>query len=173
MSERARIGGPFLDDYEPDLLLPGLYYADGQIDGEVYVYGSFTQSRMYRHGVRCSDCHDPHTLKLRATGNALCVRCHSPDGNPRFPSLQKKVYDAPEHHFHPPGSPGAACVACHMPARTYMQLDRRRDHSLRIPRPDLTLEIGTPNACTGCHQDRDARWAADFLVGTAPYMSWS
>ena len=164
VGEGARIGEPFLDYYEPELLWPDLYHADGQIDGEVYVYGSFIQSRMYRHGVRCSDCHDPHTLKPRASGNALCVRCHSPEGNPRFPTLTTKTYDSPEHHFHPPGSPGAACVACHMPSRTYMQVDDRRDHSLRIPRPDLTLSIGTPNACTGCHADRDAGWAADFLA---------
>ncbi len=161
-------GAAFLDGYEPELLWPGLYQADGQIEGEVYVYGSFTQSRMHRRGVRCSDCHDPHSLKLRAEGNALCVGCHSPEGNPRFPTLVAKTYDAPEHHFHPPGSPGAACVACHMPSRTYMQVDDRRDHSLRIPRPDLTLSIGTPNACTGCHADRDARWAADFLATRRP-----
>ena len=40
-----------------------------------------------------------------------------------------------------------------------MVVDDRRDHSFRIPRPDLTAELGTPNACQDCHADRDAAWA--------------
>src|SRR6185436_5135828 len=70
-------GLPLLESYRPALLEDGLYFADGQIDGEVYEYGSFVQSRMYRAGVTCSDCHEPHSLKLRADGNALCSRCHA------------------------------------------------------------------------------------------------
>jgi tetratricopeptide (TPR) repeat protein len=142
-------GRPYLDADRPALLEAGLYHADGQIDGEVYVYGSFLQSRMYRAGVTCSNCHDPHSLALRASGNLVCAQCH----------LASR-FDTPAHHFHPPDSPGARCVECHMPAKLYMVIDARRDHSLRIPRPDLTVEIGTPNACNGCHADRDAKWAA-------------
>lgn len=163
-SARPVIGEPLLDHYVPELLRTGLYFADGQIDGEVYVYGSFVQSKMYARGVRCSDCHEPHGLGLRAEGNALCTRCHAPEPDPRFPTLARRLYDAPDHHFHRQGSPGARCVSCHMPARTYMQVDARRDHSLRIPRPDLTVRVGTPNACTGCHADKPAKWAADFLA---------
>jgi tetratricopeptide (TPR) repeat protein len=143
-------GEPLLDAYVPALLTEGAYFADGQIDGEVYEYGSFLQSRMYRAGVSCRDCHEPHALTLRAGGNALCTRCH----------LAAK-YDAPSHHFHRAGSPGASCPACHMPARTYMRVDVRHDHSLRVPRPDLSLTLGTPNPCTGCHTERDPRWARD------------
>jgi predicted CXXCH cytochrome family protein len=150
IAERYRPGQPFLDAYLPALLTPGLYHTDGQIDGEVYEYGSFLQSRMYRSGVGCTDCHDPHSLKLRADGNALCAQCH----------LASK-FDRPEHHFHRSGSSGAQCVGCHMPARPYMIVDPRRDHSLRVPRPDLSVEIGTPNACTQCHGDRTAAWARD------------
>ncbi len=164
VSARAVPGEPLLDHWAPELLRPDLYHADGQIDAEVYVYGSFVQSKMYQRGVRCSDCHEPHSLTLRAAGNDLCTRCHSPEANTRFPTLAHRVYDAPEHHFHAQGSAGAECVACHMPAKTYMQVDPRRDHSLRVPRPDLTVRIGTPNACSGCHRDRDAGWAADFLA---------
>jgi tetratricopeptide (TPR) repeat protein len=126
----------------------GLYYADGQIQDEVYVYGSFVQSRMYAAGVRCSDCHDPHSLKPKADGNALCASCHLPS-----------AFDTPEHYNHPVGSTGAQCVACHMPATTYMMVDPRRDHSLRIPRPHLTESLGTPNACNGCHVDESTTWA--------------
>jgi tetratricopeptide (TPR) repeat protein len=149
IAEGYRAGLPFQDFYRPALLSPGLYYPDGQQRDEVYIWGSFMQSRMYHAGVTCSDCHDPHAEKVRAEGNALCAHCH----------LASK-YDAPTHHHHPSGSTGARCAECHMPARTYMVVDPRRDHSLRIPRPDLTVTLGTPNACNGCHQDRDAKWAA-------------
>jgi predicted CXXCH cytochrome family protein len=142
-------GKPFLDYYRPALLTPPLYYADGQQRDEVYKWGSFLQSRMYAKGVTCSDCHDPHSGKLRAQGNAVCTGCHLPG-----------KYDTAEHHHHPSGSTGAACVACHMPANTYMVNDPRHDHSLRVPRPDQSVEFGTPNPCTGCHTDHDAAWAA-------------
>ena len=119
--------------YLPALLEPGLYHADGQIDGEVFEYGSFLQSRMYRAGVTCSNCHEPHSLKLRAEGNALCAQCHLP-----------AKFDVAAHHHHEPGSAGAQCVNCHMPTKTYMVVDARRDHSFRVPRPDLSVSIGTP-----------------------------
>lgn len=143
-------GQRLLDSYLPALLTPGLYYADGQIEGEVYEYGSFVQSRMYQHGVSCANCHEPHSLKLRASGNAVCGQCH----------LASK-YDSTAHHFHRAGTTGAACTGCHMPTRTYMIVDPRHDHSLRVPRPDLSVELGTPNACTQCHAARTAEWARD------------
>jgi tetratricopeptide (TPR) repeat protein len=158
-SRRAEIwspaapGDPFLDAYLPSLLRSDLYHADGQILEEVYVYGSFLQSRMHDAGVGCSDCHDPHSLELRATGNGVCLQCHLPE-----------KYDSAGHHHHAPKSAGAACVACHMPATTYMVVDPRRDHSLRIPRPDLSVEFGTPNACNGCHGTRDAKWALQQML---------
>ena len=142
-------GEPYLDGYLPALLEPGLYHADGQIDGEVYEYGSFLQSRMYHAGVTCSNCHDPHSAKLRADGNALCGQCHLP-----------AKFDVSEHHHHQPGSTGAQCVNCHMPTKNFMVVDARRDHSIRIPRPDLSVALGTPNACTQCHAGSSAEWAA-------------
>ena len=154
-SRRAQIhedtvhGQPAGDDYRVALLDPDLYFPDGQIKGEVYEYGSFIQSRMFHAGVTCSDCHEPHSLKLRADGNHVCLQCHYA---PR--------YDSPKHHFHQTGSAGAQCVACHMPTRTYMVVDPRRDHSLRIPRPDLSVTLGTPDACTSCHTGKPAQWAS-------------
>jgi len=132
----------------------GLYHADGQISEEVYVYGSFVQSKMYAAGVRCSDCHEPHSLELRASGNALCARCHLPS-----------AFDTPAHTFHEVGSTGAECVECHMPATTYMVVDPRRDHAMRVPRPGLTAEIGAPNACTRCHADESDTWATTTVEG--------
>jgi len=147
---------PFLDSFEPDLLRPARYHADGQVEGEVYEWGSFLQSRMYRSGVRCSDCHNPHSGKLYAPGNALCVRCHEPS---RF--------DVESHSHHSAGK-APLCIDCHMPPVTFMQIDERRDHSIRIPRPDHSREFGTPNACNGCHKQQSATWARDALASWFP-----
>jgi predicted Zn-dependent protease len=142
-------GNRFMDHYLPRRLDQGMYFADGQINDEVYVYGSFLQSKMYHAGVTCSDCHEPHDLSLRAPGNGVCLQCHQAD---RF--------DTPAHHFHEAGTAGASCAECHMPPRNYMVVDPRHDHSMRIPRPDLSVKLGTPNACNTCHQDRSSEWAA-------------
>ena len=141
-------GADLLDTHRLSLPQSPLYYHDGQILDEVYVYGSFVQSKMHMAGVVCSNCHEPHSLNLRAEGNGVCAQCHKP-----------AVYDSPKHHHHPVSSSGALCANCHMPESTYMGVDPRRDHSMRIPRPDLSVVMGTPNACTQCHQDKDAAWA--------------
>lgn len=156
-------GHPLLDAVLPASLRPDLYHADGQIMGEVYVYGSFTQSKMYAAGVTCTDCHDPHSTKVKIEGNGLCLQCHSSTPPSRFPSLQAKNYDTVEHHHHQPGSAGAQCTNCHMPETTYMVVDPRRDHSLRIPRPDLNEATGSPDACTGCHKEQTPVWAAKAI----------
>jgi Flp pilus assembly protein TadD len=145
-------GRPLLDTHRVQLLTPGMYYADGQQQDEVYNYGSFLQSKMFHEGVTCSDCHDPHSLTRRAPGNQVCAQCHNPE-----------KYDTAAHHFHKPDSAGAHCAACHMPTTTYMVVDPRQDHSLRIPQPDLSVQLGTPNACNHCHSDHPARWAADWV----------
>ncbi len=147
-------GRPLLDQHRVALLDEMFYFPDGQIDEEVYVYGSFVQSKMYRAGVTCSDCHDPHSARLRSEGNALCNRCHAP-----------ARFDTKAHHHHPAQSKGAQCVECHMPSKTYMEVDPRRDHSLRVPRPDLSDALGTPNACTGCHVTMTNAWASRQLAG--------
>jgi Tfp pilus assembly protein PilF len=149
IAEGYQAGKPFLNHYRPALLTLPLYHSDGQQRGEVYNWGSFLQSKMYASGVTCSDCHNPHSGKLRAEGDVVCATCHLPS-----------KYDTTAHHHHKPASSGAACVGCHMPTTTYMVVDPRRDHSLRVPRPDLSVKFGTPNACNGCHTNRDARWAA-------------
>lgn len=153
-------GAPFLDEFSPALLTAGLYHADGQQDGEAYVYGSFLQSKMYARGVVCTDCHDAHGSKLRSTGNAVCTQCHSAADDRRRPDLPARDYAAATHSHHPEGSPGASCPACHMPAKVYMGLQARPDHAIRSPRPDLDAATGAPDACTGCHADRTPGWAA-------------
>ncbi|MHC1731347.1 MAG: tetratricopeptide repeat protein [Bacteroidales bacterium] len=171
-----------LDDYTDDnsdllnymipmLTAQPLYHVDGQILDEVYEYGSFTQSRMFEQDVMCSDCHDSHSAKTIEPDNRLCLQCHRPD-----------IYDSPKHHFHKmdPGTgnkrlinrgepeyiegTGAQCVNCHMTGRYYMGNDYRRDHSFRIPRPDLTAKIGAPNACNDCHKDKSTSWSQSYIL---------
>ncbi len=166
--------GDLLDYMIPQLLNAPHYFPDGQILDEDYVYGSFTQSYMYQEHVRvtCSDCHNVHSLKtvLPFDDNRLCLQCHRAD-----------VYDTYRHTYHKkagePGKPlvldhgkkvvpvgeGAKCITCHMPGRYYMGVDFRRDHSIRIPRPDLSVKYGTPNACTQCHTDKPPRWADSYI----------
>jgi tetratricopeptide (TPR) repeat protein len=149
-----------LDNIVPSELREGLYHADGQILEEVYVYGSFVQSKMFKNDVSCSDCHDVHSLQLIKPGNDLCTQCH-----------QAEVYDSYDHHFHQrevDGEPsdGHLCVKCHMPEQPYMVVDWRADHSLRVPRPDLTVALGVPNACSTCHDDQPVEWAVEH------YETW-
>lgn len=162
LTARPAPGEPLLDHYLPSLLREGLYHADGQQLDEVYVYGSFRQSKMYAAGVSCTNCHDAHTAKPKLPGNALCLQCHGEQPNPSF-AQAAGPYDSPSHHHHAQGSAGAQCTACHMPAKNFMQIQSRPDHSLRVPRPDLSVKLGTPNACNDCHADRSAQWAADAV----------
>lgn len=153
-SRRSEIGErdirkSFLDVHNPALLESILYYPDGQVQDEVYVYGSFLQSKMHKEGVTCSNCHNPHSQKLEIDGNGLCLQCH-----------RLEVFDVPDHHFHKKGSAGAGCVNCHMPETTFMGVDGRRDHSFRIPDPASSELTGAPNACVQCHAERGNEWAS-------------
>jgi predicted CXXCH cytochrome family protein len=149
---REHLLDTMLETWRPQLPQDPLYFVDGQIREEVFEIGSFLQSRMAAKGVRCTDCHDPHTARLKAEGNLLCTQCH-----------KVETFDSSEHHFHKSGTAGAQCVSCHMPSRTYMLMDARRDHRLAIPRPDLSDALTTPNPCTNCHTDRTNSWAADEI----------
>ena len=142
-----------LDDYIPEIPTTEYYHADGQVNDEDYTYASFLQSVMYKHNVKCSNCHNPHTGKLIIAGNGVCNQCHT-----------KKNYDSPEHTFHAVGTDGAQCKSCHMPSKNYMGNDLRHDHIFRAPRPDLSAKYGTPNACNDCHKDKTAQWAANAVV---------
>lgn len=161
VAEGYHAGLPLLDFYRPELLVDPLYFADGQQREEVFISGNFAQSKMHQAGVTCSDCHEPHSQKLRAEGNALCSSCHLPT-----------EFDRQEHHFHPANSSGAQCVSCHMPERTYMVIDPRRDHSITVPRPDLAQQLGAPDACTSCHTDQEPAWAAQQIVDWFPQGRW-
>ena len=171
LGEGQGAGKPFLDSFSPALLRPDLYLPDGQIRDEVFEYGSFQQSKMARAGVSCLDCHKPHEGVLKAEGNALCTQCHTQTAPERFANYHPGGdFDTPAHTHHPVGSSGSQCANCHMPQRIYMKVDPRRDHSFVIPRPDLSMTYGTPNACTTCHEGNTDAWAAEEMdkwYGTA------
>ncbi|WP_051786249.1 cytochrome c3 family protein [Endozoicomonas numazuensis] len=152
IASKPAVNKVMTDNYMPALLSNVLYEADGQINDEVFVYGSFKQSKMFEAGVTCSNCHNPHSGKLKAEGNQVCAQCHNP-----------QKFDTPKHTFHEPESPGAQCSSCHMPEKTYMVVDPRKDHSFRIPRPDLSAKLGTSNACVQCHTDKSNDWAASTM----------
>lgn len=142
-------GNAFGERYLLDLVSSTNYHPDGQVYNENFVYGSFLQSKMYQSGVVCSDCHDPHTAELKLPIETLCLQCHQADN-----------YATPEHHKHQVKSDGAMCVSCHMPETTYMEVDARRDHGFHIPRPDLANQLGTPDTCLSCHEDKNSQWSA-------------
>ncbi len=159
----------FYNKYRPQSITPPLYFSDGQMLDEVYNFGSFTQSKMYMHDVRCNDCHDAHSLTFKFEDNALCTQCH-----------RSEEYDTFQHHFHKyanekgepvknrfgeivPVGEGALCRNCHMQKRFYMGIDDRRDHSLRIPRPDISIKYNIPNACNDCHADKSYQWSEDYI----------
>jgi len=152
LAAHSRPGQPLAATHQLALLEEDLYFPDGQQKDEVFEYGSFLQSRMFQAGVTCSNCHHPHSGRLRAEGNTLCAQCHQP-----------AVFDSAGHHGHPHDTAGSQCVNCHMPARTYMQVDARRDHSFLIPRPDLAEALETPDPCTACHREHTPAWAADQI----------
>lgn len=152
VSSNPVAGNHLMDNYIPEIPTTEHYFADGQANDEDYNYTSFLQSVMYRRGVKCSNCHDPHTAKLLFTANKLCTQCHA------------KTFDDISHTFHQTGSAGAECKNCHMPGKFYMGNDFRYDHTFRVPRPDLSVKYGTPNACNNCHKDKSSQWAADAVI---------
>jgi len=131
-----------------------VYWPDGQMRdvAEAYNYVPFKQSKMFAAGVTCSNCHDPHSAKQKIAGDGVCLQCHATE-----------VYAGARHSRHQQSNAAPNCVSCHMPARTYMMIDSRHDHSLRVPRPDLSVKYGTPNACNDCHTDKPTQWAADAV----------
>lgn len=147
LSEAWLPGRHLSDTHMVSLLTRDLYQPDGQMLDEVYNYGSFKQSKMFAAGVTCSDCHEPHSAKLRLKGDQVCLQCHAGSY-------------AEVSHTHHEGAAAPSCVACHMPARKFMVIDERHDHSFRVPRPDLADTLQTDDACTDCHTDKSAEWAA-------------
>lgn len=156
LTDRFVPGELFLDHFTPEWIQRPFYQGDGQIAEEVYVYGSFQQSKMYAAGVSCLDCHDAHSNQLKVSGNGLCLQCHNP-----------QVYDLEAHHRHEKASTAAQCVTCHMPGKTYMGVDFRRDHRFAKPDPAVHQLTGSTDLCQDCHEDRWQQWMKSSKGTTA------
>jgi len=152
LTPNLEVGTSFENQYMVQNLSTNFYHGDGQIEEEDYVLGSFMQSKMFAEGVKCSDCHDSHSLTLKFQGNKLCLQCHEPKG-----------YETKSHYFHEENTEGSLCINCHMTGKYYMGNDFRRDHSFRIPRPDQSVKYDTPNACIQCHKDKSNQWASEAI----------
>ncbi|GAB6405537.1 tetratricopeptide repeat protein [Pseudomonas sp. MHK4] len=170
-------GKRLMDDYLPSTLTRELYALDGKIKDEVFEHGSFLQSKMFDKGVRCSNCHNPHSTQLKVPGNGVCLQCHNTAGKTSVEGvdgrgLQAKNYDSIEHTRHTMGQPGSQCTDCHMPGKFYMGNDFRHDHSFSIPNPERAQKLGTPDACLTCHQGKSGdKITAQFKLwgaSTAP-----
>ena len=154
------------------------FYPDGQVRDEDYEVTAFLGSKMYQHSVRCMDCHDFHTAKVRLPGNMMCLSCHA-TGQTNAPVINPVTHS---HHqvfgftngvmgainltAYKPNEikeTGGECVNCHMPQTVYMQRHWRHDHGFTIPDPLLTKQFGIPNACNRCHQDKNADWSLKFV----------
>lgn len=156
-----------------------LFYPDGQVRDEDYEVSAFLGSKMFHKGVRCADCHDFHSAKVRLPGNMMCLSCHGPGQtnalviNPVAHSRHKVfgfdtngVMQPLDLATYKPGTikeTGGECVNCHMPQTPYMQRHWRHDHGFTIPDPLLTKQFGIPNACNRCHQDKDTDWSLKYV----------
>ena len=152
ITEAVHPGKEFMNDFIPELPTNTFFYADGQMNEEDYNYTSFLQSKMFRRGVQCTNCHNPHSGNLKLEGNIVCSQCHA-----------TATHNTPAHPMHTENSIGSSCINCHMPGKVYMGNDLRHDHSFRIPRPDLTIKYGVPNTCNSCHKDKSPAWAAAVI----------
>ncbi len=150
-----------------------LYFPDCTAHKNRMQGNDFVQSVMYRHGIRCSTCHDVHGTanyaQLRKPAQQLCLECHGPTSpnGPHTATLE-------EHTHHKDGSTGSECVSCHMPRiETEGVPDTLvRAHTFRFISPALTDQYQIPNPCTSCHTDKSTAWAKDAMTHWAEFSPW-
>src|SRR5439155_673042 len=113
------------------------------------------------HGIKCTDCHDPHRADARsdeARAVAACVGCHR---------AQADAAHAGREHA------GTTCLDCHMP-KLVMGIDRFvRTH--RISSPSDPAQLAATNACNLCHLDRSIACTIAALrarVLTVMFRAW-
>lgn len=151
--------------------LPGVdvtarFWNDGTPRLTAYEYQGLLMSKDFQKGnLTCLSCHEAHggdpkgMITDQMRGPAACVSCH-----------ESIVKDAATHAKHKAGASGTDCYACHMPKITYGLLDVHPTHRITNPDPSRAWRYDMPEACTLCHTDRSAKWAAteaSRLYGTA------
>jgi len=134
------------------------FWANGSAKKNRTQGNEYIHDAMYKHGIRCINCHNPHKLTNTAQkpeGNKACMKCHSFGSiiGPHQKSLQA-------HTHHKPNSKGSLCIECHMP-RTGKHTGKSpltvRTHKFSFTSPMETKKYHMPpqtNACFACHKDK-------------------
>jgi nitrate/TMAO reductase-like tetraheme cytochrome c subunit len=120
----------------------------------------YVHSGMYKHGVTCINCHNPHSLDNSSTkklGDASCMQCHS------FGSLIGPHQNSIEAHTkHKANSSGSSCIECHMP-KTGKHTGKSpltvRTHVFGFITPAESRKYGVANACNSCHKEKSLEWS--------------
>jgi predicted CXXCH cytochrome family protein len=148
------------------------HFADGTAHKNRMQGNDFVSSLMYTRGVTCFSCHDVHgtanDADLIQPADTMCLTCHGPrsPNGPRAATIEA-------HTHHKAGSAGSQCVACHMPKIEQTIADANvRAHTFRFIPPEQTERLKVPNACTACHTDKTAKWAAEALRGWEGVSPW-
>lgn len=160
LTGKFTVGDKFDEHFRLELpKVPGVFYPNGLQWEEDYSETSFRLHKMGRTGVTCYDCHDPHSGKVNkpAENDELCLQCHGTN------KVVNGVLAPQVGHNKLCGGKAMPCIECHMPRMTYMGRDPRRDHGLHWPDPRMSIELGVPNACLNCHQDKDHQWCLEYL----------
>ena len=134
------------------------FWANGAAKKNRTQGNEYVRDAMYRHGITCINCHDPHKLTntaQKSEGNAACMKCHSFGSiiGPHQTSLSA-------HTHHKADSKGSLCIECHMP-KTGRHTGKSpltvRSHMFAFTSPAETKAWKMPpetNACYACHKDR-------------------
>jgi hypothetical protein len=85
-------------------------------------------------------------------GNQGCLQCHG-----------EIARDVRAHTHHDPAGRGSDCYACHMPPITYGLLAIHPTHRIQNPEPARAWRNEMPEACTVCHTNQTAPWAAEQM----------
>lgn len=133
------------------------FWEDGTPRLTAYEYQGIVMSPCYQKGeLTCISCHSMHggdvfgqiTDDMRT--NRACESCH-----------RELVENVKAHTHHGPESSGSLCYECHMPRMIYGVLEIHRTHRIHNPDPAADAEAARPDACTTCHLDKSAVWAAE------------
>jgi hypothetical protein len=141
-----------------------LFWGDGTIRVGGREWNGLRASACFLRGteerqISCLSCHSLHDseaddqLRHGQSADAPCERCH----------VEQTARRA-EHTHHAAGSPGSACVNCHMPFTSYALFTALRSHRIDSPSALTTASTGRPNACNLCHLDRTLAWTAATLA---------
>ncbi len=136
-----------------------VFWPDGMVRVSGREYNGLIESPCYQNGdLSCLCCHSMHDsdpndqLKLAATGNQVCLDCHTTMKD-----------DIAAHTHHDVNSAGSQCYNCHMPHTTIGLLTAMRSHQISSPGVEQELETGRPNACNLCHLDQTLEWTSEKL----------